>query len=167
MLNQHGRRGDAVYNSRPYTLTGAPVQLYHPAFARFIRGISSPVDTGELPHEELDRAADFIYNSLNFFEGEADRQERLKAVKGVLGNLSSGQIKVDARIIKPDGTTTVHCGSAEKDVYVRIVELKNDIGVGDSDPIAQAECGFVLICSSEMVALLLLITPTYAQLPLL
>ena len=160
-------RKDAIYNSRPYELTGAPVQLYQPAFAKFIREISRPVKAGELPREELDGAAHFIDTSLSFFQDEAHRQTSLHNLDGALGKLTAQQINVDARVIKPDGTTVVPCPSAEKEAVVRIVELKNEVGEGDSDPIMQAECGFVLICSSEMVAPSPLATLDHAQLRVL
>ena len=164
---QHRGREDAVYNNRPHYLTGAPVQLYHPVFAKFIREISCPVEAGDLAHEELEEAARFIDVSLDFFRDETLRQKYLNDLDGTLGKLASGQIVVDARVIKPDGTTTVFCKSARREAVVRIVELKNEVGEGDSDPIMQAECGFVLICSSEMVAPSLLVTLAHAQLPFL
>ena len=115
---QREHRLDAVYNNRPHQLIGAPVQLYHPAFANFVREISEPVEN----------AADFIYASLDFLRDERRRQPYLNE------------------------KTTVLCSSGEEAV-VRIVELKSEIGEGDSDPIVQAECRFVLICSSKAVPL--------------
>ena len=156
---QHESRKDAVYNNRPHHLTGPPVQLYHPAFAKFIREISRPVKPGDLTHEELEEAARFIDASLDFFRDESYREKCLNDLDGTLGRFTAFELmSVDARLINPGGTTTVLCDSAEKEAVVRIVELKNEIGEGDSDPIMQAECGFVLICSSEMVAPSLLVT---------
>lgn len=61
--------------------------------------------------------------------------------------------------------TTVTCPAIKQDAVVRIVELKNEIGEGGSDPIAQAECDFVLVCSSETVTLFLAAL-AYTQFPL-
>jgi len=44
----------------------------------------------------------------------------------------------------PDGITTITCPTSEQEVTVRIVEVKNEIGDGDSNPIVQAECGIFL-----------------------
>ena len=150
---QHSSRKDAVYNNRPQHLTGPPIQIYHPAFTTFIREISRPADVGTLSHEELDAAAELISASLDFFAEESDRLTKLNNLKA-LGDLISPDIKLNARTITLDGTTAVYCPSAKQDAIVRIVELKNDVGEGASDPIMQAECGFVLICSSEMVTCL-------------
>ena len=127
------------------------MQLYHPAFVNFIQEISQPIEKVDFDHEELDQAADFIYASLDFFQDENSRQICLNKLEGALGKLAIQELSIDARIIKLDGITTVRCSSGEEAV-VRIVELKNEIGEGDSDPIAQAECGFVIISSSDQVA---------------
>jgi len=161
-LTQRASRVDAVYNSRPYELTGPPVQIYHPAFTTFIKEISHPIPVEELA-EELDLAVKFIFASLDFEEG-SDRRVKLNNLK-ILGDLVSPKFKVDARKIFPDGTTTVFCPFAGEDAIVRVVELKNDIGEGGTDPIMQAECGFALICSSEMVTPPLLVIQIHTQLP--
>ena len=162
-ITQRASREDAVYNSRPYNLTGPPVQIYHPAFTTFIREASRPIPVGELA-EELDLAMKFIFASLDFFEQGSDRRVKLNNLKA-FGDLIAPEIKVDARKISPDGMTTIFCPSAERDAIVRIVEVENDIGEGGSDPIMQAECGFAIICSSEMVTLPLPVIQIHAQLP--
>jgi len=163
-ITQNESHKDAVYNSRPYKLTGPPVQIYHPAFTTFIRENSSLIPVGELA-EELKQATKLIHASLDFFKDESDRKAKLKNLK-TFGDLVSPEVKIDARKIYPDGITTVFCPSAEREATVRIVELKNDIGEGGSDPTMQAECGFALICSSERVTPSLLVTQIHAQLSL-
>ena len=144
-------------------MTGPPVQIYHPAFATFIRENSRLIPVGELT-EELKQATKLIHASLDFFKEESDRKAKLHSL-GTFGDLVSPEVNVEARKIYPDGITTVFCPSAGQEATVRIVELKNDIGEGGSDPIIQAECGFALICSSARVTTSLLVTQIHTQLP--
>jgi len=162
-ITQNESRKDAVYNSRPYNLTGPPVQIYHPAFATFIRENSRSIPVGELT-EELKQATKLIHVSLEFFKEESDRKAKLNTLK-TFGDLVSPEVNIEPRTIPPDGITTIFCPSAEQEATIRIVELKNDIGEGGSDPIMQAECGFALICSSDRVTPSLLVTQIHTQLP--
>jgi len=104
----------------------------------------------DFSHSELDNAFDFIDVSLTLHKDESERRTKLHNLEA-LGHLYSSEITLDIKTIKPDGTTRVRCPSAEQEAIVRIVELKNEIGEGGSDPIAQAECGFVLVCASKTV----------------
>jgi hypothetical protein len=105
----------------------------------------------EFTHEELDEALDLIDASLNLYEDKYSRRDQIDA----LGRLGSLEMRLESRVLKPDGTVTIHCPTSKQEAVVRIVEMKNEIGEGGSDPIAQAECGFVLICSSKKVTLFL------------
>ena len=163
LANQREERKDVVYNHRPHLLTGPPVQIYNPAFVTFIREMSHPPTTLEFSDKELDNALDFIDASLDLYESKFNRQSKIDDLR-VLGRLISPEITIDARVVTPDGTTTITCPASKQEVTVRIVEVKNEIGEGGSDPIVQAECGFVLICSSKEVDPFLLVAPVYAQL---
>jgi hypothetical protein len=66
-----------------------------------------------------------------------------------LGRLISLKINIDARAITLEGTTTIICPAGQRGVAIRIVEIKDEMGEGDSDPTVQAECGFVLIYQCE------------------
>jgi hypothetical protein len=153
-------RKDAVYNHRPHLSTGPPVQIYNPAFATFIREMSHPPATLEFSDKELGNALEFINITLDFYEDKVDRRSKIDELQ-VLGRLISPEINIDARVITPDGTTTITCPASRQEATIRIVEVKNEIGEGGSDPIVQAECGFVLICSSKEVASFPLIALVY------
>jgi len=129
----------------------------------FIREMSNPCTTVEFTDAELDNALDFIDTSLSFYKDGSYRQTKIHELQA-LGCLISPEIYLEPRVIKLDGTTTVTCPSSRQEAVVRIVEMKNEIEEGGSDPIAQAECGFVLICSSKKVTHFL-IALTYNQLP--
>ena len=150
-VTQEWTRGDAIYNNRPPSLIAPPVQIYNPAFVTFIREMSHPCSTIEFSHKELDKALRFIYASLGFYGDKSDRRAMVHDLHA-LGNLFPPEINLRSRIIEPDGTATVRCHTTNQEAIVRIVEMKNEIGEGRSDPIMQAECGFVLICSSEEVS---------------
>jgi hypothetical protein len=147
-------REDVIYNHRPHFLTGPPIQIYNPAFATFVREMSHPCSKMEFTPKELGDALEFINVSLDFYKDESFRRDKIHSLR-VLGDLTSPEVKFDSRTIKPDGTVTIYCPASKQEAIVRIVEMKNEIGEGSSDPIAQAECGFVLICSSEKVTLFL------------
>ena len=147
-------------------LTGPPVQIYHPAFTTCIRGVPRITAVGKHSHKELDAAAKLISTSFDFFEDESDRQTKLNKLNA-LGGLISLDIKLDTRTIALGGTTTIFCPSSTQDATIRITDLKNNIEEGRSDPVMQAERKFVLICSSEMVALSVLVTLIHTQLLLL
>jgi len=152
--NQRRGRDDAVYNNRPHAFIGPPVQIYNPAFAKFILEMSRSHEDMEFTGEELGNALEFIYTSLDFHKDEGVRRSRIGDLR-VLGGLLSPVINIDTtKVIIPDGATVVACHGNQRAI-ARIVEVKNEIGEGGSDPIAQAECGFVLISSSTQVILLL------------
>ena len=114
--------------------------------------MSHSYDAMEFSEEELEQSLEFIDISLLLHEDEHDRRAKIHQV-GVLGNILSSEVYVDARSIFPNGTTTIMCHSTKQEAIVRIVEVKNEVGEGGSDPIMQAECDFVLICSSKKVVL--------------
>ena len=116
--------------------------------------MSHPCSTMEFTHEELDNALDLIDASLNLYEDERSRQDQINNLK-VLGDLFSPKMTLESMVMRSDGKTTIHYPTILREAVVRIVEMKNEIGEGGSDPIVQAECGFVLICSSKEVALFL------------
>lgn len=126
--------------------------------------MSRSYTTLDFSEEELDGALDFIDASLNFYQNESYRRAELHRLQA-LGDLISPEINLEPKLIKPDGTLTVIEPISKQEAYVRIVEMKNEIGEGGSDPITQAECGFVLVCSSKKVTVLPT-TMAYTQLPL-
>ena len=165
LVTQTERREDAIHNNRPLSLIAPPVQIYNPAFVTFIREMSQPCSTMEFSPKELDKALRFIYASLDFYKDESNRRAEIHRLH-TLGDLLSPEIQLGPRVIKPGGRITVRRHTDNQEATVRIVEMKNEIGEGGSDPITQAECVFVLICSSKEVNLSL-IGLTYTQLPLL
>lgn len=123
LTNQREERQDAVYNHRPYILTGPPVQIYNLAFVTFIREMSYPHTTLVFSDKELGNALEFIGASLDLYQDESRRRTKIDELRA-LGHLVSPEINIEARVIKPDGTTTVPCPGSEQDAIVRIIEVK-------------------------------------------
>jgi len=153
-VNQCEERQDAVYNHRPLGLSGPPIQIYNPAFVTFIREMSHPYDAMEFSDEELEMALKFIITSLDLHQYKSGRRGKANELRA-LGYLLGEKILVDSGVITLDGMTNVMCPTIQQEATVRVAEVQNEIGEGDSDPITRAECDFVLICSSEKVHLLL------------
>jgi len=138
---------DAVYNNRPSELSGPPIQIYHPAFAAFIR--ESLDTTITLTPEMLDMAKELIDVSLNFYEDELHRRTELENLE-LWGSILSTDYILDKSIVHSDRSTTVHPPDVHR-TAIQIVETKNEIGEGGSDPILQAERSYSSIfCSSEV-----------------
>ena len=131
-------------------MVSPPVQIYNPAFAMFLKEMSHSCDTVDFTDAELEKALDFIDTSLVLHNDEAQRRTEISRLR-VLGRLESPEIAFQDRTMKPDGIVTTICHSGRQEATIRLVEMKNEIGEGGSDPIAQAECGFRLICSSDQV----------------
>ena len=140
---------DAIHNNRPLGLSGPPIQIYHPAFATFIR--ESLDTTTTLTPETLDMARELINVSLEFHEDELRRKTELEKLEFWRSILSTDYAS-DSTVIDPDGSITVRPHGGRR-TAIRIVELKNEIGEGKSDPIMQAERRYVSIFCSTGVGL--------------
>jgi hypothetical protein len=144
---------DAIYNNRPPELTGPPIQIYHPVFATFIRELFDTTTT--LLPRTLDMARELIDVSLEFYESELQRKAQLQKLKFWDSiSIESTDYILDKSAIHPDGSITVHPPDGHR-TAILIVELKNEIGEGSSDPIMQSERSWASICCSSMVGLFL------------
>ena len=144
---QVSTRVDAVYNCRPPALSGPPIQIYHSVFATFIR---DSLDTSkELTPDLLDMALKLINSSLEFYKDELARRSALEVLQ-CWGDIYTTEFRVGSTSIRPDGVLTVKKSIGPRMVF-EVVELKNEIGEGGSDPIMQAERSYASIVSSEDV----------------
>jgi len=97
-------------------------------------------------------AQELIAVSLRFYEDESLRRTELEKLEFWKPILSADYILDNSTIIHPDGTTTVHPPGGHR-TAIQIVELKNEIGEGKSDPIMQAERSYASIFCSSGVGL--------------
>jgi len=83
--------------------------------------------------EELEKTLESIDISLNLYIDESDRR-----------SLGAPFLHTDARVIISGRTTTITCPTSEQEVAVRYCRDEERDRDGGSDPIVQAERGFVL-----------------------
>ena len=93
--NQCEDRQDAVYNNRPQSLSGPPIQIYSPAFVTFIQEMSHSPTTVDSSPMELDSALEFINVSLGFYRDKSNRRAQIDGLR-VLGRLLSPELRIDA-----------------------------------------------------------------------
>ncbi|KAI0094198.1 hypothetical protein BDY19DRAFT_8862 [Irpex rosettiformis] len=145
---------DAIYNGRPIELLQPPITLWHPVFAKFRRLMSIPAETFRFSHDQLDRAKRFIVVSSKIYKQETERHSQLSenspfARPGCFTEriLLNGQVRPDGGasiwVKLPDGTSV--------EVFSCFTEIKNEVGVGDADPLMQAQSTYRAIYSSELL----------------
>ena len=149
---QDPRNLGATLNDQPTGLWGPPIQIYRPAFARFIR--ESHDTTVQLTSEMLEMARELIVVSLPFYEDALQRKAALEELM-CWRSIVSEQYALGTTSIHLDGSTSVRTLSGHK-IPVQITELRNEIEEGGgSDPILLAERSYVTICRSRKVGLFL------------
>ncbi|KIP01592.1 hypothetical protein PHLGIDRAFT_131192 [Phlebiopsis gigantea 11061_1 CR5-6] len=141
---QSWSRPDALYNWRPFELSPPPIQIYSPVFAKFTRAMAA-----EAPDDstaaELDGALNVIQTSTAIYADQVDRLVNLApAFEGLPMFLGSPVLYFRTKM-EPDGAVFLSEGS---ETLVAIVQLKNEIGAGDCDPLTQAECTYVNMVTS-------------------
>lgn len=138
-----------VYNGQPMQLYGPPVRIYHPVFVTFIRESSDT--TTEVTPMTLEMARELILVSLQFYETVQDLRvalERLDFWSSILPT----EHNLDKTAVYPDGTfnARVHPSKGHW-MVVQIVDVENEIGKGECDPISEAEGIFTSIVRSAGV----------------
>ncbi|KAF9643961.1 hypothetical protein BDM02DRAFT_3272735 [Thelephora ganbajun] len=143
-------RADAVRNERPMHLSGPPIQIYHPVFAKFLSRAFLPFGGDE---ETLRRTSEFIKASRQCYK---DGVARMQALRSHLSDLVHQDIFTEATItlddnewMEPGATiyTGCHWGSAWP--VCAFVEVKNEVGTGGCDPALQCQSDFVRLCSAS------------------
>jgi hypothetical protein len=149
---QRGYNSCAIYNGRPLGLTGPPIQIYHPVFTTFIK--DSLDATAELTHELLDVAVKLVNVSVAHYINEDQRRKALVEVLGPADYIPT----LSSEFTLGSGINSTHAGEGQQ-VPFQILELKNEIGAGGSDPITQAEFAYAKIFSAPEVGLVLRSSP--------
>ncbi|KAF9777978.1 hypothetical protein BJ322DRAFT_1131556 [Thelephora terrestris] len=149
IVTQTDFRADTVYNYRPANLAPPPITIYHPVFAKFLQLMAEPRNP---THEELNLAHDFVCLASAYHKDEATRIGELSfnmraAVHfGIPGPI---QLAYQSRQLVLDGVVTSAATPDGFRTIAAILEVKAEIGEGGSDPIAQAECAYVAVYSTE------------------
>ncbi|KZT67581.1 hypothetical protein DAEQUDRAFT_729022, partial [Daedalea quercina L-15889] len=153
LKTQRSNRPDAVYNYRPLSLTAPQITIYHPVFAKFLAMMAEPLDKIDFTPDELKRSWAFISESSLYHNSEYSRVNAIReafadavhkhVTTGTGLTYSSGTVKPDGAVIasqaKVEGFAPISC----------ITEVKNEVGTGNCDPLAQAECVYVATYSSD------------------
>jgi hypothetical protein len=146
-----------VYNGRPTALTGPCLSIYHPIFQKFMQEYKSPVYPHQIDPLDYTHANQFVRSSVEYFKDEG---ARLYAIRPPLQYFFGetfrfhGAMQSYERYWVPDGHAPVTCGlykSSEPGhgwMVTCINQLKNGIGMGDSDPVEQGQQVYVLVCTS-------------------
>jgi hypothetical protein len=144
---QDDKGDDRMYNSRPIAHTGPPIFIYEQAFSQFLLDMEAHDPTSE----ELESAHDFVTKALQFYSTEDDRMYSIKdALQDSLGIPATTHSYHFDSSFRPDGAKT--CAKLNKfPPFSAIFVLKNEIGEGDSDPLAQAECVYTAVYGSHEV----------------
>ncbi|KAF9062937.1 hypothetical protein BDP27DRAFT_1335927 [Rhodocollybia butyracea] len=127
-------RPDAMYNHRPLSLI----------FTKFLSLVTTPIENIDFSHEELDHALNFLTDSANYYPTETARSINLRGIADAVHPNILNQWS-----IKPEGSVSFPCPLLDGlPATAAITELQNELGEGDWDPIAHAECAYIAIISS-------------------
>jgi hypothetical protein len=120
-------------------------------FSTFIK--DSLDATAELTHELLNVAVNLVKVSSAHYTSAQERKEALMGAFGLVDYIPtlSSEFSLGRTVTRPDAATSTHAGEGKQVVPCQILELKNEIGTGGSDPITQAECAYSRIFSAPKV----------------
>lgn len=148
---QHSRRPDVLHNFRPLELSTPPVTIYHPVFALFLRLIKE--EPQKFTPEELDRAQCFITAATDIYQTEEKRIDALTDMVRAVHTqvLLKKTFQFTSQKLIPDGAVCTAEAPNGFETVSAIIEVTNEIGDGNCDPLAQAECAYIAIYSSTEV----------------
>ena len=143
---------DAIYNGRPIELLQPPIAIWHPVFAKFRHMMSVPLETKEFSPQQLERATRFMVASSELYLNETERQGGLKEHSPfVRPGCFSLRSEMDEKVLPDGGATTLIRVSKsqpfEREVFLLLTEIRNEIGTGSADPLMQAQCAYRSISS--------------------
>ncbi|CUA78453.1 Sorting nexin-25 [Homo sapiens] [Rhizoctonia solani] len=141
---------DYINIGRPAQKSWLPIVLYHPVFGRFLRRLRSndPIDpdiyaytrdhfivSQELYEEDITRS-----NSKATSRDKVTRESLHRLLGDALQKIRVNGVEADGVITGPDASCLV------------IMEMKNEIGLGSSDPSIQAAESYMRYWSDDLVA---------------
>jgi len=156
--NQNSTSPHAILNGRPITLAGPSLSIYHPIFQTFMQEYSA--DPAGISEEDIINASMLMVSSANYYEQEKNgRMPHIRPyLRHFFGNMAWEQdIVTLRRQWKPDGHISVACGLFKNSGLLPVTlifELKNDVGAGHADPVAQAQHDYFLMSTSSQVGAL-------------
>ncbi|QRV96600.1 kinase domain protein [Ceratobasidium sp. AG-Ba] len=146
-LEEQLRGAAPIYNGRPRSKQGLPLEIYHPVFHAFTQRIQS----NDIPDSDSLRAMEFFMSiSQAVYACEA---QRTLAVKNHLKSL----LGVEAITVEPANSCTAdgvimtksHVAIDDPSAYLLVMEVKNEVGTGDSDPSIQGAKSYARYWSDD------------------
>ncbi|QRV74611.1 WaaY domain-containing protein [Ceratobasidium sp. AG-Ba] len=137
-----------IKNGRPPQRSGLPIGLYHPVFDKFLSRLET-TDFSSIPSgtrtEFFGNLKKLLNASPALYGKEPGANGRDISIRGYLSALLGFAMpSVDLNGAKPDGVVS---GSNEA-IYM-VIEVKNEVGTGGSDPTIQGAVSYVKQWGSE------------------
>jgi hypothetical protein len=126
--NEQAKR--PIWNGRPSTNRGIPIQLYHPSFGKFLRAVGDDSVEIELEAEDYSAVHSLFHTSAILHSNEGERTQAVRVYLDKATHRQAGRIEVAG--MKADGGCEVLCGNQY--VLASVEEHKNDMGTGGCDP---------------------------------
>jgi hypothetical protein len=154
---QRTDKPDAVHNWRPVTLWPPPISIYHPVFAQFTHDVSADPNSVSFTSLELDDGFDIVGKFVQFYRIELHKQQNIGQTRLFLeaesSLLKSSQfMRGPGKVFSPNGYRMSHIPALGVRMPSEIIKLKSEIGEGGSDAVAQVECDYVCLHSSDVVS---------------
>ncbi|KAG8743970.1 hypothetical protein FRC10_011044 [Ceratobasidium sp. 414] len=141
---------NAIFNGRPERRTELPIQLFHPVFDTFTKTLEG---TDLLPPAKYDAARELLRASQPIYRVEGDRLSALQPC--MTAAFSSEIVKDPVPKCEADGVVIFTNTATTSKAYCAIIETRNEVGAGKSDPTIQAAESYAIYWSQEEVAPLL------------
>jgi hypothetical protein len=134
-----------MWNGRPSTHRGIPIQLYHPSFGNFLRAVRD--DTVHVKPEDYAATQSLFHSSAMLYEDEDSRSEEIRIFLDKAIHRQITHLRVPG--MKADGACQVSCGNLY--ALAALEEEMNEIGTGGPDPSHQCGLDFRFYYARERV----------------
>ncbi|CAA7270966.1 unnamed protein product [Cyclocybe aegerita] len=104
---------EAIYNGRPYTLTGPSISIFHPVFQTFLTRLAQPFKNTDYSRDDFRVADALLHKAAQYYPSKADRRFALGHLfthflgSGVLGG---AVLDRGGHTLESDGSLPVICG---------------------------------------------------------
>jgi hypothetical protein len=126
-----------VLNGRPFEQRGASIHLYHHVFTDFENGLEAD---DPIPRETRENVQKFIKASSAVYARE---DARFDAIELIINDLLGWEL-IATRSKKVTSDGVIRFSRNRFTGYLLILEVKNEIGTGGSDPFLQASFAYQL-----------------------
>jgi hypothetical protein len=136
-----------LYIGRPANRIGPPVVLYHPVFGEFVRDFEN--ESMQISDNVAKVTMEVIDAAQEFYDSENDRVKAmnrpLSKIFGAMPRiLNADNSEIDAIVsMQPDGLN--------QEAALAVIEYKNEVGTGSSDPTIQGDIVFGRYWSQDEV----------------